>query len=111
MAISTDRSFYANAIAALAAIPTGKVQQHLEQLAVGERLDPAIRELAARELTAHIQRHGLLLHSSQVAELESSWRSAQSPELSTALAAAIGSLKPNAKRVGDRLQRATAPNP
>jgi HEAT repeat protein len=111
MAISTDRSFYANAIAALAAIPTGTVQRHLEQLAIGERLDPAIREFAARELTAHIQRHGLLLHSSQVAELESSWRTAQSPELSTALAAAVGSLKPNAKRVGDRLQRATAPSP
>lgn len=109
MAISTDRPFYANAIAALASIPTGTVQRHFEQLAVSERLDPAIRELAARELAAHIQRHGLLLHGSQVAQLESSWRSAQSPELATALAAAVGSLKPNAKRVGDRLQRATSP--
>jgi hypothetical protein len=111
MAISTDRSVYANAIAALSAIPTGTVQRHLEQLAVGERLDPAIRELAARELAAHIQRHGLLLYTSQVAGLESAWRTAQSPELATALAAAVGSLKPNAKRIGDRLQRATAPNP
>jgi HEAT repeat protein len=111
MAISTDRSYYANALVALAALPTGTVQRHFEQLAISERLDPAIRELAARELTAHIQRHGLLLHSSQVAELESAWRSAQSPELATALAATVGALKPNAKRVGDRFQRAIVPSP
>jgi HEAT repeat protein len=111
MAISSDRQYFGSAIEALAAIPSGAVQRHLEQLAIGERLDPAIRELAARALAAHIQRHGLLLHTSQVAELESTWHTAQTPELSTALAAAVGSLKPNAKRVGDRLQRATTPNP
>jgi len=111
MAVSTDRAYYSNALVALAAIPTGAVQRHFEQLAISERIDPAIRELAARELAAHIQRHGLLLQSSQVAELESAWRSAQSPELATALAAAVGALKPNAKRVGDRFQRATIPNP
>ena len=111
MAASTDRAYAANALVALAAIPTGAVQRHFEQLAISERLDPAIRELAAHELAAHIQRHGLLLHSNQVAQLESAWRSAQSPELATALAAAVGALKPNAKRVGDRFQRATVPSP
>jgi HEAT repeat protein len=109
MVISTDRSVYANALAALAAIPTGTVQRHFEQLAVSERLDPAIREAAARYLAAHIQRHGLLLSAAQVAELESAWRSAQSPEMGTALSAVVGSLKPNAKRVGSRFQRVPAP--
>jgi HEAT repeat protein len=111
MAVSTDRSAYANALTALAAIPSGAVQRHFEQLAVGERLDPAIREAAARHLAAHIQRHGLLLHGSQVAELELALRSAQSPELATALAAAVGSLKPNAKRVSTRFQRAATITP
>lgn len=106
MLLSTDRSVYANAMEALAAIPTGAVQRHFEQLAIGERLDPAIREAAARHLVAHIQRHGLLLSAAQVAELEAAWRSAQSPELATALAAAVGSLKPNARRVSSRFQRA-----
>jgi HEAT repeat protein len=109
MLISTDRSVYANALAALAAIPTRTVQQHFEQLAVSERLDPAIREAAARYLAAHIQHHGLLLTAAQVAELESAWRSAQSPEMGTALAAVVGSLKPNAKRVSSRFQRVPAP--
>ncbi len=111
MIISTDRSVYANALAALAAIPTGSVQRHFEQLAISERLDPAIREAAARYLVAHIQRHGLLLSAAQVAELEAAWRSAQSPELTTALAAAIGSLKPNARRVSSRFQSAPVPAP
>ena len=98
-------------LTALAAIPSGAVQQHFEQLAVGERLDPAIREAAAHHLAAHIQQHGLLLHGSQVAELETAIQSAQSPELATALAAAVGSLKPNAKRVSTRFQRAASPTP
>jgi hypothetical protein len=46
-----------------------------------------------------------------VAELEAAWHSAQSPEIVTALAAAVGSLKPNAKRVSDRFQRIALPGP
>jgi HEAT repeat protein len=111
MAVSTDRANYANALTALAAIPTTAVQQHFEQLAVGERLDPAIRTAAAQDLAMHIQQHGLLLTEPQVAQVESAWRSAQSPELATALAATIGSLNPNPKRTSDRLQRATIPAP
>jgi hypothetical protein len=109
MAVSTDKAVYTNALAALAAIPTGAVQQHFEQLAVGERLDPAIRETAARYLTAHIQRHGLLLTVAEVAELEDAVHRAPNPELATALAAAVGSLKPNAKRVSTRFQQVTIP--
>jgi HEAT repeat protein len=111
MAISMDRSVYANALTALAAIPTGAVQRHFEQLAISERLDPAIREAAAGHLVAHIQRHGLLLSAGQVNELESAWRSAQSPEMATTLAAVVGSLKPNARRVSDRFQSAPTPAP
>jgi hypothetical protein len=111
MVLSTDRANYANALMALSAIPTTAVQQHFQQLAVGERLDPAIRTAAAQDLAMHIQQHGLLLTSAQVAQLESAWRSTQSPELATALAATIGSLNPNPKRVSDRLQRATIPAP
>lgn len=111
MAISTDRSVFANALAALAAIPTTAVQRHFQQLAISERLDPAIREAAARQLGAHIQRHGLLLTASQAGELEPAWRAAQSPELATDLAAVIGSLKPNAKRVSSRFQKVAVPNP
>jgi HEAT repeat protein len=111
MVVSTDRTVFANALAALAAIPTATVQRHFEQLAVSERLDAAIREAAARQLAAHIQRHGLLLSAAQVAELEAAWRSAQTPELATSLAAVVGSLKPNARRVGSRFQKVPVPAP
>jgi HEAT repeat protein len=108
MLVSTDRALFENALAALSAIPTGTVQHHFAQLAVGERLDPAIREAAARCLVAHIEHHGLLLSSTDVSQLEIAWRAASSPQLQTALAAVVGSLKPNAKRVSSRFRELPA---
>ncbi len=109
MLVSTDRANYANALAALSAIPSASVQQHFEQLAIGQRLDPAIREAAARYLVAHIEHHGLLLTAAQVTEVETAWRTAPTPELATALAAAVGALKPNARRVSSRFQELAPP--
>jgi HEAT repeat protein len=109
MLVSTDRANYANALAALSAIPTANVQQHFEQLAIGQRLDPAIREMAARYLVAHIEHHGLLLTAAQVKQLETAWRAAPSPEMESALAAVVGALKPNARRVSSRFQELTSP--
>jgi len=109
MGLSTDRPTSANAMAALAAIPRGEVQRHFAQLASTDRFDPAIRLDAAHELTAHIQRFGLLLSRSEVAQLEAAWHDASSPELATALSAAVGMLKPNPKRVASRLQSIAIP--
>jgi hypothetical protein len=109
MALSTDRPTSANAMAALAAIPRGEVQRHFAQLASTDRFEPAIRLGAAHELTAHIQRFGLLLSRSDVAQLEAAWHDASSPELATALSAAVGMLKPDPKRVAIRLQNIAVP--
>jgi CheY-like chemotaxis protein len=108
LGVSTDPAVSADALAALAAIPTAAVQRDFQQIAVSERLEVPMRVMAARHLAAHIQRHGLLLSPSNAADLETAWRSAKSPELETALAAVIGSLKPNAKHVAGRLQQAAS---
>jgi hypothetical protein len=110
MLVSTDRTNFANALAALSAIPSANVQQHFEQLAIGQRLDPPIREAAARYLVTHIEHHGLLLTAAQVSQLEAAWRAAPTPELETALAAVVGSLKPNARRVSSRFEQLAPPS-
>jgi len=94
---------------ALSAIPRGEVQKHFAQLASTDRFDQAIRIDAAHHLAEHIQRYGLLLSRSEVTQLENALRDAPSPELATALSAAVGTLKPSAKRVADRLQAIPAP--
>jgi HEAT repeat protein len=109
MAISTDRAVSSNALAALSAIPRGEVQRHLAQLASTERIDPAIRIDAAHLLAAHVQRHGLLLPRSEVTQLEAAWHEASTPEVATALSGAVGTLKPNPKRVATQLQQLAVP--
>jgi HEAT repeat protein len=109
MSLSTERQTSANAMTALAAIPRGAVQRHFSQLASTDRFDSAIRLDAAHQLAAHIQRFGLLLSRSEIAQLEAAWHDANSPELATALSVAVGTLKPNAKRVADRLERIAVP--
>jgi len=109
MALSTDRPTSANALAALVAIPRGEVQKHFAQLASTDRFDTAIRIDAAHQLATHIQRFGLLLSRGEVAQIEAAWHDASSPELATALSAAVGTLKPNARRVATRLQGIAPP--
>jgi hypothetical protein len=109
MSLSTQQQTSANALAALAAIPRGAVQKHFAQVASVDRFDSAIRVNAAHELAAHIQRFGLLLSGSEVARLEAAWHDANNPELATALSIAVGTLKPNAKRVANRLEQITVP--
>ncbi len=111
MSLSTDRTTSANAMTALAAIPRGDVQRHFAQVASTDRFDSAIRLDAAHQLAAHIQRFGLLLSRSEVNQLEAAWHDAPSPELATALSVAVGTLKPNPKRVANRLERIAAPTP
>ncbi|HET6323901.1 MAG TPA: HEAT repeat domain-containing protein [Planctomycetaceae bacterium] len=109
MSLSTDRTTSANAMTALAAIPRGDVQRHFAQVASTDRFDSAIRLEAAHQLAAHIQRFGLLLSRTEVSQLEAAWHDAQSPELATALSVAVGTLKPNPKRVANRLERIAVP--
>ncbi len=111
-----DPKLAGRALFALAAIPTPSSQVRLKEVVDREAVGTDIRETAALQLAFHIQRFGLLLSTTQVREVETIWQTTNDPVLKTALASVIGSLKPNAKRVGDRLRNfpqpiATQPQP
>jgi hypothetical protein len=63
------------------------------------------RESAAAKLAFHIQRFGLTISKSLVEDLRKAWDDPQTPPgLHTALGSVIGSLKPDAARVGSTLK-------
>ncbi len=107
-------SLWIVSIVALSAIASGDVQTTLHQIALSGTFDPAVRESAARQLAHHIQRFGLLLSRTQVGQVKATWQTSTDPNLASALATVLGSLKPNAKQVGSRLRdfaRPTLPTP
>jgi len=104
-----DPRLSGDVLTALAAIPSVSAQELLQEQASSGRVDDATRELAAQRLTKHIRRFGLLLSTQRIAELEASLRNAADPRVATALAGVVGTFKPNAHRVGDRLQQFTPP--
>jgi hypothetical protein len=95
----------ANALQALAAIPTQTAQQRLESVAISNAYEIELRELAAIQLAFHIHRHGLLLTSDQVREVQAAIPMAGDPLLASALTSVMGSLKPSPAAVGTQMQQ------
>jgi len=89
---------------ALSGIPRESVQQTLLSTALQIQMEPAIRRIAGYQMAYHVQRHGWLLQDSDVKDLHRVYDNEKDNGVATALAAVIGSLKPNAKLVGERLQ-------
>ncbi len=100
-----------NALQALAAIPTKTAQRRLEAVAVNAVYPIPLRELAAIQLAFHIQRHSLLLTTDQVREIQAAVPNAGNPQLASALASVIGSLKPTPRTIGAQLQQFPIPSP
>ncbi|MBL6707137.1 MAG: HEAT repeat domain-containing protein [Planctomycetaceae bacterium] len=98
-----------NAVIALGAIATATSQERLQEIAVSEARDEALRETAALQLAFHMQRYGILLSESRVQEVQLAWQSAPAGPLKTALAAVVGSLKPTSQRITELLQSLPAP--
>ena len=99
----------ANAIVALGGLPSGAAQRRLSEVALNTQLDAGLREAAASQLGYHIQRFGLLLTKEGVADVHAGWVAATQPSVKTALAGVIGTLRPNATLVGERLQQFPTP--
>lgn len=89
---------------ALAGIPKKSVQQTLLSTALQMQLDPQIRTISGYQMAYHVQRHGWLLQDSDIKDLHRVHDNEAESDVATALAAVIGSLKPNAKLIGERLQ-------
>lgn len=102
------------AIVALGAVATPAAQLRLLDAAINDAAEPASRAAAARQLGFHIQRFGLLLSASDVERLEARAAAESDPAAQSAIAAVIGSLRPDPKVVRERLLSypvSTAPMP
>jgi len=104
-----DPSVAINALMALGGIPTKKSQQRLADVALNPQVDEVVREIAANQLAFHIQRHGLLLTKDTVEGFVSGWKNTDNARVKSALASVIGSLRPSADVVSERLREFPVP--
>jgi len=98
-----------NALIALGAIRTGTVQKKFSDLAVTPTRTKEEREFGAIQLAAHIQRNGLLLDKADILAIRKAREQTKEPDLHTALTSVIGSLRPDATTVQERLQNFPKP--
>lgn len=104
-----DPKLSPQALAALGRIGTEEVQRYLTETVLADQLAPEIRRQAAVELTGHIQRHGLVIATSQTQQLTSLWQSTDDAELKGRLATVVGTFRPDAALVGERLRQLQTP--
>jgi hypothetical protein len=93
-----------NALIALAANPTETAQARMQEVAVNTNAPLENRVTAATELAGHIQKHGILLSNAQILGLREAREAAAEPELASALAAVLGSLRPEPAVIEQRLR-------
>jgi hypothetical protein len=93
-----------DALIALGAVGTPTAQETLADAALGPGFELPVRETAALQLAFHIQRFGRLLQAGQLDAIENAWEAASEPEMKTALASVIGSLRPTPEAVSRQLQ-------
>ncbi|QDV16862.1 hypothetical protein Pan153_14960 [Gimesia panareensis] len=101
----SDRALASNALITLGSIPTRSAQEDLVQVVTTPTFEADVREIAALQLAFHIQKFGLLVDTMQVTELQKAYQAAKEPKLNTALASVMGTLMPDSKIVGERLQK------
>jgi len=99
-----DRELASNALIILGGIPTRSAQADLVKVVTNKTFDTDVKEIAALQLAFHIQKFGLLVDSKQVSEIRQAYQAAGDPKLNTALASVIGTLMPDNKLIGERLQ-------
>jgi len=101
-----------DALITLGAIGTNSAQRTLLAAATAPALDLPLRALAASQLAFHIQQHGLVLTPVEAGTIKTTFDSETDPNLRTALAAVIGTLKPSPAAVrNELLRRPMSPSP
>jgi hypothetical protein len=93
-----------SAVFALGAVATPTAQAKLFEIGAAASRPVLIRERALAMLSAHMQRHGIMLTELQIDELRKAAREETDPQLQTAFAAALGSLNPDIARASDVLK-------
>lgn len=89
-----------DAIVALGAIGTPSAQRRFQEFVTSPSLDLELRRRSALQLSFHMQRFGVLLSPAEIDAVVQLYRANDTPELATALASVVGSLKPNATSSG-----------
>lgn len=98
------------AINTLKSIPTPRAQRLLAETVLSMTHVPEIREQSALALASHIQRHGGVLELETIAALKQLWESEPDPAVQTALSAVVGTFKPSAALVEQRLKEFQIPS-
>ena len=93
-----------NCLLALGAIASRDAQTKMAEILLDNGMETRLRATAAIQLAFHIQRHGLVISNDQIAKIHALWKTPGDPALNTAIGAVIGSLRPNSRLVGERLQ-------
>lgn len=93
------------AVEAAAGVPTAGAQRALAGVALDPNRPGELRSLAAVELTRHLQQHGNMLAPAQVNNLLTQFDGLTDPKVKANVALVLGSLRPNARATGERLQR------
>jgi CheY-like chemotaxis protein len=89
-------------------LPGQAPQRELATVVLDGDRPPALRSAAAIELCRHVQQHGAVLTDNQVKGLKDLFdRLKDDPKLKANVALVLGSLRPDARQTGDRLQRFT----
>lgn len=95
------------AIEAAGRLPGREAQRQLARLVLDDKRPPQLRAAAANELVRHLQQNSLVLPKEQVQGLQAAYAAAEDPMLKGVLARVLGSMRPDARRTGERLQQYT----
>jgi CheY-like chemotaxis protein len=95
------------AVEAAGRLPGRSAQRELANLVLDDGAAEAVRSAAAVELCRHIQQNGLALNAEQVKGLEGLFGTVADAKLKANVALVMGSLRPDARITGQRLQRYT----
>ena len=93
-----------SAVFALGGIGSPSAQVKLFEISTAASRPAPVRERALAQLAGHMQRHGVLLTELQTDEFRKSARQETDPQLQTAFAATLGSLKPDLARASEVLK-------
>jgi DNA-binding response OmpR family regulator len=104
LAATNEPELGESAVFALGAIPTPTAQAKLFEIGAADSRPVPVRERALSMLSAHLQRHGVMLTELQTDELRKAARQETDEQLQIAFAATLGSLNPNFARAGEVLK-------
>ncbi|MEZ6044842.1 MAG: hypothetical protein R3C11_04535 [Planctomycetaceae bacterium] len=101
----TNTELVGNSLIALTYVGSYNAQSAIAKLIYAPKKEDRVRAEAARQLKEHIQRYGLLLTDKEIVLVKRARQDVLSPELSNALSAIIGQLKPDRVKTGTLLRK------